>query len=41
MPDTDVTINRPETPQELRDEEEALQAHLDIMRGEEPADATA
>jgi integrase len=36
-PDRDVTINKPETPQELRDEEEALQAHLDIMRGEEPA----
>ena len=36
-PDANITTPKPETAQELRDEEEALQAHLDIMRGEEPA----
>ena len=37
-PDRDITIAKPETAQELRDEEEALQAHLDIVHGE-PATA--
>jgi integrase len=40
-PDRDVTINKPETPKEQREEEEALQEHLDIVHGGEPATAEA